>query len=128
MNIPRNVLFLDAAGGRNGAAAALMLGNMSGGAMRAFTADPSSWDAFADGTRPLDIVVTVSDSVVGEVCAVFWAGRPITTHWPLPDDPSVAQTVLADRIAAFVALPFSEITPLELQARLDAIGRIPNGR
>ena len=124
MNIPRNVLFLDSAGAGSAADAAHLLANMSGGAMRAHSADPASWDVYASGDTPLDVVITLSNAVVGEVCAVFWAGRPVTTHWPLPDDPAAAQAALQTRIAAFMDLPFAELTQIELQARLDAVGRL----
>ena len=64
-----------------------------------------------------------------------WPGQPITGHWGLPDPVKAtgtdaekalvfAQTyaALRRRIAAFVALPFAELTRLSLQARVDAIG------
>jgi len=124
MNIPRNVLFLDAAGRTNAAAASTLLANIGGGAFRGYGADPNSWHGFANGGTPLDVVITLSNEQVGEVCADLWTGRPVTSHWPLPDDPTAAQQALAARIEAFVALPFAELTQVDLQARLDAIGRL----
>jgi arsenate reductase len=124
MNTPRNVLFVGTTDDGLASSARELLERLSAGRIRAHSASPLSWDRYAGAGAPaLDVVVTLSNSLIGEVCAVFWTGRPVTTHWPLPDDPEDARTRLAERIARFVALPFAELDPLSLQARLDAIGR-----
>lgn len=85
-----------------------------------------SWDEFADDGAPaLDVVVTLSDRLIGEICPVFWTGRPVTTHWPLPDDASLddMEIILARRIGALTTLPLGELDAIQQQMRLDAIGR-----
>jgi len=88
---------------------------------------PKSWDEFAGEDAPaLDIVVTLSNSLIGEVCPVFWTGRPTTTHWPLREDAplDVIHDALARRIAALIELPFDSVDAMGLQMKLDAIGRL----
>jgi protein-tyrosine-phosphatase len=91
--------------------------------------------AFQQPDAPtMDFVFTVCDTAAAEECPP-WPGQPITGHWGLPDPVKAtgtdaekalvfAQTyaALRRRIAAFVALPFAELTRLSLQARVDAIG------
>lgn len=82
----------------------------------------------------MDFVFTVCDTSAAEECPP-WHGQPITGHWGLPDPVKAtgteaeralvfAQTyaALRRRIAAFVELPFAELSRLTLQARVDAIG------
>jgi protein-tyrosine-phosphatase/DNA-binding transcriptional ArsR family regulator len=82
----------------------------------------------------MDFVFTVCDAAATEECPP-WAGQPLTGHWGLPDPVKAtgtdaekalvfAQTyaALRRRIAAFVALPFLELSRLSLQARVDALG------
>lgn len=91
--------------------------------------------AFQQPDAPtMDFVFTVCDTAAAEECPP-WPGQPITGHWGLPDPVKAtgtdaekalvfAQTyaALRRRIAAFVALPFAELTRLSLQARVDALG------
>jgi protein-tyrosine-phosphatase len=72
-----------------------------------------SWDAFTKGTA-FDHIVTVCNTVAGEVCPVI-PGKPATMHWDIPDLSSVSGTqlqmeaafrqaydILSERIGTFV--------------------------
>ena len=87
-----------------------------------------------DDSPAMDFVFTVCDTAAAEECPP-WPGQPITGHWGLPDPVKAtgtdaekalvfAQTyaALRRRIAAFVELPFAQLSRLSLQARVDAIG------
>jgi len=82
----------------------------------------------------MNFVFTVCDTAAAEECTP-WPGQPITGHWGLPDPVKAigtdaeralvfAQTygALRRRIAAFVELPFEQLTRLALQAQVDDIG------
>lgn len=82
----------------------------------------------------MDFVFTVCDAAAAEECPP-WPGQPITGHWGLPDPVKAtgtdaekalvfAQTygALRRRIAAFVELPFDQLTRLALQTQVDEIG------
>lgn len=82
----------------------------------------------------MDFVFTVCDTAAAEECPP-WPGQPITGHWGLPDPVKAtgtdaekglvfAQTyaALRRRIAAFVELPFDQLTRIALQSRVDDIG------
>ena len=82
----------------------------------------------------MDFVFTVCDTAAAEECPP-WPGQPITGHWGLPDPVKAtgtdaekalvfAQTygALRRRIAAFVELPFEQLTRLALQSHVDDIG------
>jgi arsenate reductase len=87
---------------------------------------PKSWDEFAgEGAPALDIVITLSNDLIGVVCPVFWTGRPTSSHWPLPDDGSLEaiRAILLRRIEALSDLALDELDVVTLQMRLDAIGR-----
>lgn len=94
-----------------------------------------SWDEFAGPDAPeMDFVFTVCDNAAGEVCPV-WPGHPVTAHWGVPDPAafkgneaeqaaafnSTHQT-LANRLAAFTALPIATLERTSLQAHLEKIG------
>ncbi|TNC67235.1 metalloregulator ArsR/SmtB family transcription factor [Rubellimicrobium roseum] len=88
------------------------------------------------GAPVMDFVFTVCDTAAAEECPP-WPGQPITGHWGLPDPVKAqgtdaekglvfAQTygALRRRVEAFVALPFSALDRLALQARVDRIGTL----
>ena len=98
-----------------------------------------SWDEFGEGGRgapKLDIVITVCDSAAAETCPL-WMGAPVRAHWGVPDPAAVTGSE-ADVRAAFVAtfdalkaraarlgaLPVASMNAAELQAALNAIGRM----
>src|SRR6188508_1409937 len=95
-----------------------------------------SWDEFAaPGAPQMDFVFTVCDDAAGEVCPV-WPSQPMTAHWGIPDPAAVTGTErerraafrmafseLDRRIKIFTSLPVRSLDRIELQERLDAIGR-----
>lgn len=83
----------------------------------------------------MDFVFTVCDTAAAEECPP-WPGQPISGHWGLPDPVKAqgtdaekglffAQTYasLRRRIAAFTALPFSQLDRIALQASVDDLSR-----
>jgi arsenate reductase (thioredoxin) len=97
-----------------------------------------SWDEFAaPAGPPLDFMFTVCDNAAGEVCP-YWPGQPMTAHWGVPDPAAVEGTdtekwvafreafeVLENRIKIFTSLPMDALDRVQLQARLNAIGKTP---
>lgn len=95
-----------------------------------------NWDEFAKPGAPvMDFVFTVCDDAAGEVCPV-WPGQPMTAHWGFPDPSSATGTdaekaaftadvyrMLERRIQIFANLPLKSLTQLELQGRLDEMGK-----
>jgi len=99
-----------------------------------------SWDEFAaPGAPELHFVITVCDNARGETCPV-WPGRPVSAHWGVadpvaaegPEDLALlafrrAYTELDRRIELFTCLPIASLDRLNLQTRLEAIGK-PSAR
>ncbi len=91
-----------------------------------------SWQEFQNTDAPgLDVVITVCDGAA-EQCPV-WTGQPLSAHWGMPDPATAsgdamapafrqAYQTLENRIAAFLALPWSESDRSSLQQQLNAIG------
>jgi arsenate reductase (thioredoxin) len=87
-----------------------------------------SWDEFAaPGAPHMDLVITVCDNAVGEVCPI-WPGAPATAHWSYADPSEVQgneqqrleafrQTLLAlhRRLELFTCLPADSLNKLTLQ-------------
>lgn len=92
------------------------------------------------GSPVMDFVFTVCDTAAAEECPP-WPGQPITGHWGLPDPVKASGTeaekglvfaqtyaALRRRIAAFVELPFADLSRISLQSRVDAIGTDADAR
>ena len=92
------------------------------------------------GSIAMDFVFTVCDTAAAEECPP-WPGQPITGHWGLPDPVKASGTeaekglvfaqtyaALRRRIAAFVELPFADLSRISLQSRVDAIGTDADAR
>lgn len=96
-----------------------------------------SWQEFAKPTAPeLDFIFTVCDDAAGEVCPI-WPGRPMTTHWEIPDPAAAIGTdaeiaiafsdayrMLQRRIETFAALPIKTLDSLSIRSKLQDIGRM----
>jgi len=155
MDTLRNILFLGTVNGARSVMAQRILARLGEGRFRAFSAGsrpsdgldslvveflrsrghavetfrPKTWDDFAgEGAPALDIVITLSNSLIGDICSVHWTGRPVTTHWPLRHptewgELENAYDQLESQIERLVALPFASLDQVSLQAALDAIGR-----
>ena len=96
-----------------------------------------SWEEFAGpGALPLHFVFTVCDKAAGEVCPI-WPGQPITAHWGVEDPAAFKGPIerqerlfrdvyfqLERRIQIFTNLPIASLDRLNLQRRLDDIGKV----
>lgn len=96
-----------------------------------------SWHEFAaPGAPQIDIVITVCGSAVGETCPAF-PGKAVRAHWGLADpvgtaggeqaeDAAFARTwtLLDERVAAFVELPFETMSDAHLERALSDIGQM----
>jgi len=94
------------------------------------------WQEFAaPGAPRMDFVFTVCDNAAHETCPV-WPGQPMTAHWGVPDPAAAEGTeaekhlafadayrMLNNRISVFTSLPMNTLDKLNLQRRLDEIGR-----
>jgi arsenate reductase len=94
------------------------------------------WNEFFRRGAPfMHFVFTVCDQAAAESCPV-WPGQPMTAHWGVRDPAAVqgsdeikrkaflkAYTELHRRISLFINLPFSTLSGLALQEKLDEIGR-----
>jgi len=93
-----------------------------------------SWDEFTQpGAPAFDVVITVCDNAVGEICPV-WPGSPLRGHLGL-EDPAAAEGTFEERMAVFervyqelktrikylVGEPFSPADIATLKIRLDEI-------
>jgi protein-tyrosine-phosphatase len=95
-----------------------------------------AWDEFAKpGAPAMNFVFTVCDQAAGEVCPV-WPGQPMTAHWGFPDPSGAAGTdaekaaftadvfrMIERRIRIFTALPLAKLSKLEIQKKIDDLGR-----
>jgi protein-tyrosine-phosphatase/DNA-binding transcriptional ArsR family regulator len=96
-----------------------------------------SWSEFLEpGAPDLDLVITVCDDAADDVCPTF-PGVPMRVHWGLDDPaavsgPQAARRAaflqsyrdLTARVTAFVNLPLESMALSELEAELNAIGRM----
>lgn len=94
------------------------------------------WDEFAKPGAPvMHFVFTVCDQAAGEVCPI-WPGQPATAHWGFPDPSSATGTdaekaaftadvyrMIERRIQVFANLPLASLSKLELQRKLEDMGK-----
>jgi arsenate reductase len=96
-----------------------------------------SWDEFALPEAPhMDFVITVCDNAASEVCPV-WLGTPVTAHWGF-EDPAALEAAedekralfrkvfhqIRQRVEIFSRLPFTELSNISLQQKMDEIGQM----
>jgi protein-tyrosine-phosphatase len=94
------------------------------------------WSEFAKPGAPvMHFVFTVCDQAAGEVCPI-WPGMPMTAHWGFPD-PSSFEGIDAEkaaftadvfamierRIRIFASLPLVTLSRLEVQRKIDEMGK-----
>ena len=128
MTTPLNVLFLCTHNSARSILAEALLNAMAGGRFKAWSAGSSprdnqqphplglqvlqkagvsteglrskSWDEFAaPGAPTMDLIITVCDNAVGEVCPI-WPGHPATAHWGFAD-PSEGDAPDSEKLEAF---------------------------
>ncbi len=95
-----------------------------------------SWDEFAKPGAPvMHFVFTVCDQAAGEACPI-WPGQPMTAHWGFPDPSSFQGSdaekaaftadvfrMIERRIQIFAQLPMGTLSKLEIQCRIDEMGK-----
>lgn len=141
---PHNVLVLCTGNSARSILGEVLINELSGGALRAYSAgshpagqvnpgaieklkreghnvdglESKSWDRFSGEDAPqFDIVVTVCDNAAGETCPV-WYGSPITVHWGIPD-PALANASETESRAAF------DRAYEQLRTRIEAMLALP---
>ncbi|PJI91839.1 protein-tyrosine-phosphatase [Yoonia maricola] len=92
-----------------------------------------SWDDYTAPNAPvMDAVITVCGSAAAEECP-YWPGAPLRAHWGVEDPAAAAPqeqpaafaetyALLSAKAAAFLALPFEEMTQEDLQSVFNRIG------
>ena len=93
-----------------------------------------SWEEFE--SQPMNIVITVCDNAAGETCPVYLT-KAVRAHWGVSDPGHVKGTdeeiiaafentywTLELRIKKMLALPLEKMSPEELTAELNAIGKL----
>jgi len=92
-----------------------------------------SWKEFSGPDAPqMDFIFTVCDNAAGESCPV-WPGKPITSHWGLPDPAAVegegqreafleTLRALRHRLELFFELPLASIDKMSLANSIRTIG------
>ena len=144
---PLNVLFLCTHNSARSILAEALLNHMGKGRFKAFSAGSSpkenqqpnpmaiatlkkagisvegltskSWDVFAVPDAPhMDLVITVCDNAVGEVCP-YWPGQPATAHWGYADP---SETIGSDE----VKLEAFKQTLHQIKWRLDIFTSLPS--
>ena len=95
-----------------------------------------SWDEFAKPGAPvMHFVFTVCDQAAGEACPI-WPGQPMTAHWGFPDPSSFQGSdaekaaftadvfrMIERRIQIFAQLPMATLSKLEIQRKIDEMGK-----
>lgn len=93
-----------------------------------------SWNEFMGPDAPrMDFVITLCDSVQGQVCPDF-GDRPVTAAWPFPDPSKFSGSeaeratllnetygMIRRRLEIFANLPFASLDRMALKARLDEL-------
>ncbi|MGI9232208.1 MAG: arsenate reductase ArsC [Woeseiaceae bacterium] len=114
MSADFNILVLCTGNSARSILAEVLLNELGGGQIRAFSAGShpvgrvnrgainmlksaghavaglasKSWDRFSTDDAPrLDLVITVCDNAAGESCPI-WNGAPVSVHWGIPDPAS----------------------------------------
>jgi arsenate reductase len=95
-----------------------------------------SWDEFSiAGAAKMNFIFTVCDNAANEVCPL-WPGQPMTAHWGIADPAAVvgsskeierafreAAVLLSRRIELFLSLPLATLQQMDLQGKIEEIGR-----